>query len=71
MTDLELAHYLLGLVLYRAGGEQTFEPAEIDEIRKVIAGVTFGMDMKTGRIVVRAYPPTELNAKIAAQKAQN
>ena len=70
MTDLELARYLLGLVLYRAGGEQAFEPAEIDEIRKVVAGVTFGVDTRTGRIVVRAYTPTELEAKIAAQKAQ-
>ena len=71
MTDLELAYYLLDLILYRAGGEQGFEPAEIDEIREVVAGVTFGMDTKTGRMVLRAYTPTELEAKIAAHKAQS
>ena len=70
MTDLELAHYLLGLVLYRAGGEQVFTLEQIDEIRKVVAGVTFGLDTKTGRMVVRAYTPAELESKLAAQKAQ-
>ena len=39
MSDLELAHYLLGLVLYRAGGEQTFTVQEIDDIRKVVVGI--------------------------------
>ena len=63
MTDLELAHYLLGLVMYRAGGEQTFTPDEMDDIRKVVAGVTIGIDRKTGKVLLRVFTPEELEAK--------
>ena len=56
MTDLELAHYLLGLVLYRAGGEQTFTVQEIDDIRKLVAGIRVytGDDNK---LTLRTYGP--------------
>ena len=63
MTDLELAHYMLGLVLYRAGGEQTFTPDEMDDIRKVVAGVTIGIDRKTSKVLLRVFTPEELEAK--------
>ena len=59
MTDLELAHCLLGLVLYRAGGEQTFTVREVDDIRKVVVGIHIytGAD---NRITLRTYGPASL-----------
>ena len=56
MTSLELAHQLLGLVLYRAGGEQTFTVQEVDDIRNVVVGIRIytGAD---NRITLRTYGP--------------
>lgn len=57
MTDLELAHYLLGLVLYRAGGEQTFTVQEVDDIRKLVGGIRIYTD-EDNKVMLRTYGPT-------------
>ena len=54
---------MLGLLLYRLGGQQTFTPSEIDEIRKTVQGVTiFAGDNDS--IVLRTRGPEAVQQAI-------
>lgn len=47
-----LSRMMLGCLLYRLGGEQTFTPEEINEIRTMVVGVQF-FATDDGKIVLR------------------
>jgi hypothetical protein len=51
-----LMRLFLGLLLFRLGGEQTFTPAEIDDIRDTVQGVTW-FTTDEGRIGIRTRGP--------------
>lgn len=54
-NDLDsLTRMILGLLVYRLGGEQTFTISEIDEIRQVIHGVQIFLSSDGNKIIVRA-----------------
>lgn len=61
MTE-PLMRLFLGLLLFRLGGEQTFTPAEMDEIKQTVAGVSFFVT-EDGRLGARTRGP------LPAQKA--
>lgn len=54
-----LSRMMLGCLLYRLGGEQTFTPEEIDEIRKYVSGVQFFV-AEDDRIILRTRGPQQI-----------
>lgn len=59
-----LSRLLMGCLLYRLGGQQTFTPAEIDEIKDMVGGVQIFVT-HDDKIVARVKGPE------ATQKAMD
>lgn len=54
---------MLGLLLYRLGGEQTFTAGEMDEIRKIVQGVTIYAG-ENDQIILRTRGPQAVQKAI-------
>ena len=52
--DFDFIRLFMGLVLFRAGGEQVFTVDEIDDIKKTVAGFRISVD-PMNRIIIRVY----------------
>jgi hypothetical protein len=55
-----LTRMMIGLLLYRLGGEQSFSPEEIREIQDYVAGVQIFVS-DDGNFVVRSKTPGQLS----------
>lgn len=54
---------MLGLLLYRLGGQQTFTPDEMDAIRQVVQGVTIYAG-DNDKIILRTRGPQAVEQAI-------
>ncbi len=55
-TEESLSRLMLGCLLFRLGGEQSFTADEIDEIKKTVGGVQVFLT-PDDKIIVRAKSP--------------
>lgn len=65
----DLTRLMLGCLLFRLGGEQTFTPEEIDDIKEVVGGVQVLLT-SANAIIVRVKTP-EAYKDIEARQAPN
>lgn len=54
---------MLGLLLFRLGGQQTFTPTEMDEIRQTVQGVTIYAG-ENDQIILRTRGPEAVQKAI-------